>query len=208
LDADFIEELCGKELANPWDGLVSPVDLQILAWMTMRHRDPAQRTFDRTSFQRFGGLEGLLNRFLEQRVNEWLGNGESSRYMLRWRDLRLIKGQRPHLTSRKNRKQKEGLIQRSQVRMRRIYAVGLVATLVPAGLYGRSQTPQGQTWLMQEQHADEILNTANPEALTLAAQAFVAAGSIEQARVTVGRISQPEDKADALQSLAQRPPEP
>ena len=66
LDMAFIEELCEKELANPRDGLVSPVDLQILAWMTMGHRDPAQRTFDRASFQRFGGLEGLLNRFLER----------------------------------------------------------------------------------------------------------------------------------------------
>ena len=34
-DQTFIEELCTDELANPRDGMVSPVDLQILAWMVV-----------------------------------------------------------------------------------------------------------------------------------------------------------------------------
>ncbi len=65
-DPSFIEELCADELANPRDGLVSPVDLQILAWMIAGREASERSRFDRTAFQRFGGLEGLLNRFLER----------------------------------------------------------------------------------------------------------------------------------------------
>jgi len=65
-DAKFIETLCEKELANQHDGLVSPVDLQILAWIVAKQSAEERRHFNNTTLQRLGGLEGLLNRFLEQ----------------------------------------------------------------------------------------------------------------------------------------------
>ncbi len=65
-DENFIEELCANELADPRDGLISPVDLQILAWMIAGSDVSSQGGFDQAAFQSLGGLEGLLNRFLER----------------------------------------------------------------------------------------------------------------------------------------------
>ncbi len=65
-DPRFVEELATQELANSEDGTVSPVDLQILAWMIERQKSDDLRAFNREAFQKFGGVEGLLTRFLER----------------------------------------------------------------------------------------------------------------------------------------------
>ncbi|MBE7383308.1 MAG: ATP-binding protein [Leptolyngbya sp. SIO1E4] len=62
----FVVDLADQELANREDGLISPVDLQILAWMIDRQTSTETRAFNRTAFQKFGGVEGLLQRFLER----------------------------------------------------------------------------------------------------------------------------------------------
>jgi hypothetical protein len=53
-------------LASREDGLISPVDVQILAWMIERQNTAELRAFNRVAFQKFGGVEGLLTRFLER----------------------------------------------------------------------------------------------------------------------------------------------
>jgi tetratricopeptide (TPR) repeat protein len=63
---EFVQELSARELASPEDGLVSAVDLQILAWVIRGQRSVEERAFNRTAFQRLGGLEGLLERFLSR----------------------------------------------------------------------------------------------------------------------------------------------
>jgi hypothetical protein len=61
-----VQELTERELASREDGLVSAVDLQILAWMIQGQRSAEERAFNRTAFQKLGGLEGLLERFLSR----------------------------------------------------------------------------------------------------------------------------------------------
>ncbi len=63
---DFVTELARAELANCEDGRISPVDLQILAWMIERQTADELRAFNRSAFEKFGGVEGLLQRFLER----------------------------------------------------------------------------------------------------------------------------------------------
>ena len=63
-DESFIKELTERELAGVDDGLISPVDIQILAWMIAGQAGHEARAFNRTTFQKLGGVEGLLERFL------------------------------------------------------------------------------------------------------------------------------------------------
>jgi tetratricopeptide (TPR) repeat protein len=65
----FIQEVAANELASKEDGLISPVDLQILAWMIEKQSADELRAFNRLAFQKFGGIEGLLTRFLERTLD-------------------------------------------------------------------------------------------------------------------------------------------
>jgi len=64
IDEKFVEDLTEKELASHEDGLVSGVDLQILAWMIQGQRSAEEQAFTRTAYLKLGGIEGLLERFL------------------------------------------------------------------------------------------------------------------------------------------------
>ncbi|MGB0564717.1 MAG: NACHT domain-containing protein, partial [Spirulinaceae cyanobacterium] len=65
-DRRFVTELAERELAHPERGTVSPVDLQVLAWMIGQQQSEELRAFNQRAFQKFGGVEGLLSRFLEK----------------------------------------------------------------------------------------------------------------------------------------------
>ena len=73
-DEGFVRQLTAEELASREDGLISPVDLQVLAW-TIEGQDTKElQAFSRHAFQKIGGIEGLMTRFLnktlEARVTE------------------------------------------------------------------------------------------------------------------------------------------
>jgi tetratricopeptide (TPR) repeat protein len=68
-DRGFIEEVTARELAASDDGLISPVDIQILAWMIARQSAGEDRAFTRSAFQKLGGVEGLLERFLTRALD-------------------------------------------------------------------------------------------------------------------------------------------
>ncbi len=68
-DQGFIEEMTAQELASSDDGLISPVDIQILAWMITRQSAAEERAFTRNAFQKLGGVEGLLERFLARALD-------------------------------------------------------------------------------------------------------------------------------------------
>src|SRR5262245_49120740 len=68
-DSGFIEEITAQELATFDDGLISPVDIQILAWMITRQSAGEERAFTRIAFQKLGGIEGLLERFLARALD-------------------------------------------------------------------------------------------------------------------------------------------
>ncbi|MEA5470475.1 ATP-binding protein, partial [Spirulina sp. 06S082] len=65
-DRAFIEKMSQQELASREDGLISPVDVQILAWMLERENMEQLRAFNEKAFQKLGGIEGLLKRYLEK----------------------------------------------------------------------------------------------------------------------------------------------
>src|SRR5882724_4110413 len=68
-DRSFIEEMTAQELAASDDGYISPVDIQILAWMIARQSTGEERAFTRSAFQKLGGVEGLLERFLTRALD-------------------------------------------------------------------------------------------------------------------------------------------
>src|SRR5262249_37558922 len=59
-----ISEMTRQELADTEDGLISPVDIQVLARMIERQTTQDGRAFNRATFQKLGGVEGLLERYL------------------------------------------------------------------------------------------------------------------------------------------------
>jgi hypothetical protein len=68
-DETFVQELARHELAGRGDGTVSPVDIQILSWMINEQRVSGGRAFNRKAFQKLGGVEGLLQRFLDKALS-------------------------------------------------------------------------------------------------------------------------------------------
>ena len=64
-DEDFLTQLTREELGDK-EGLISPVDLQILAWMITAQTGQQLRAFNRKAFQQFGGVEALLSRYLQR----------------------------------------------------------------------------------------------------------------------------------------------
>jgi tetratricopeptide (TPR) repeat protein len=75
-DERFVTELVQDQLAGREDKQISPVDVQILAWMIARQSDDELRAFDQKAFQRLGGVEGLLQRFLERMLDKRLGQSQ------------------------------------------------------------------------------------------------------------------------------------
>jgi hypothetical protein len=68
-DEAFIGSLTQTELLNKEDGLISPVDIQIYAWMIRGQKGTGKAAFDRKTYQEMGGIEGLLERFLKDTLS-------------------------------------------------------------------------------------------------------------------------------------------
>ncbi len=66
-DRDFVLGMAQKELADA-QGFLSPVDVQILAAM-LAEQTGDNRAFTAVAFNRLGGIEGLLERFLEAKLD-------------------------------------------------------------------------------------------------------------------------------------------
>lgn len=78
-DGDFVEEMAKTELANKEDGLVSAVDVQVIPWI-MKREEAERFGFTSQHFQKMGGVDGLLQRFLEkilQPKNTFNANNEA-----------------------------------------------------------------------------------------------------------------------------------
>ncbi len=68
-DSGFVEKMTAEELAGAADGLISPVDIQVLAWMIAGQKVEQERAFDEKTFRKLGGVEGLLERFLTRALD-------------------------------------------------------------------------------------------------------------------------------------------
>jgi hypothetical protein len=69
IDEAFVEELATQQLASSEDGLISPVDIQILAWMVAGENAAEDRAFNRVAYDALGGIEGLLEKFLKRALS-------------------------------------------------------------------------------------------------------------------------------------------
>jgi ABC-type dipeptide/oligopeptide/nickel transport system ATPase component len=69
-DKGSIEKICREQLAGKEDNLISPVDIQILAeMMIVVSEDKNETVFNEKSFQKVGGVKGLMERFLTQNLD-------------------------------------------------------------------------------------------------------------------------------------------
>lgn len=64
---DFVVKVIGAQVADRRDGTVSPVDLQIIGWRVCSARN--QEGFTQAGFKSLGGVEGALERYLEECLN-------------------------------------------------------------------------------------------------------------------------------------------
>ena len=78
-DRHFVEDLTQKELTT-LEGKVSPVDLQILAEVVRKQKTKEERAFSREAFQKLGGIDGLLNRYLEETLQTLRFQGYQTLY--------------------------------------------------------------------------------------------------------------------------------
>ena len=66
-DEVFIRQMCEEELASIEDRLISAADIQILAFI-IKGRQSSDKAFTQTAFQKMGGIDGLLQRFLKKHL--------------------------------------------------------------------------------------------------------------------------------------------
>ncbi|MEO0408748.1 MAG: hypothetical protein AAF289_15500 [Cyanobacteria bacterium P01_A01_bin.135] len=313
-DPRFVAELAEQELAHRDTGTISPVDVQILAWMIERQKDDELRAFNRAAFQKFGGVEGLLTRFLdrtletrvlpaqrlaavkvllaltdldrqvragvltvaelqrkvsgtakleevteavawlsrgdvrlitpqdkggelgyelaherlipalmrvagkelteadkanqllERRVNEWLGNGRSRRYLLGWRELWSIWRQWPYLVWGAKRRQKEALIRVSQRRASWVLGgLAAIVLVVGAGYGYLNFTVPGQIqWVRWELARGMAGNSVSPEVKAEVATALIEDGQWGRGLDLIDKaIESRSTRASAVQSVSQ-----
>ena len=67
-DITFLEKLSKEELASKQDGLISPVDIQIIALVIKSNKDN-NTAFNERAFGLFGGIEGLLRKYIDDQLN-------------------------------------------------------------------------------------------------------------------------------------------
>lgn len=310
LDESFVNEFTQQELASRDDGLISPVDIQILAWMIAGRRSQEDRAFNRESFQKLGGIEGLLERFLsralearetesrrqaaikvllaltdldgnaragvltlatlkeklggtapdaevtealewltsakvrlvntiddgyelaherlipalrriagkelssadkanqllDRRVNEWLGNNHASRYLLGWREWRLIERQRPYLVWGQQKAHKEALLSKTKRRWR-IRLASIISPLLIVSLFGVGyliwlNSEAGQIYQIKRDLSRLSEGIKDEEALSSIVESFIIADMSPQALQIAKGINDPSSRAHALDAIA------
>ena len=303
-DEKFMLELSTEKLASREDGLISPVDLQVLAKTIERQQNELQ-AFNRPAFHKIGGIEGLMTRFLkttldarviprqreaaikvllavtdlernlragaltleeiqqktqgtltpgeivdaaawlgsgevrlistieqdrdiryelaherlipalreearreltsadeanellDRRVNEWLGNQKSQRYLFNWQELRLFKQQKPYLIWGANKTHKENLLKRSWKKLtRQLIAIGMVLVLGFVGI-GWWHTPWGQIQQVRWE-LKRLSKRVNDKYKGEAALAFVKDKRHKQANAIIEQIDNSYSKAEVL----------
>ncbi|MDJ0903840.1 MAG: hypothetical protein QNJ55_34135, partial [Xenococcus sp. MO_188.B8] len=309
-DEGFVRQLTAEELASREDGLISPVDLQVLAWTIEGQDSKELQAFSWNAFHKIGGIEGLMTRFLnktlearvtesqkqaaikvllamtdldrnvrvgaltiedlqqkmlgtlttseiieatlwlaspgvrlltpvqqngnlvyelaherlilalrevagkeltsadkanqllDRRVNEWLGNERSARYLFNWQELRLIRRQIPFLVWGRNKRNKEKLLQRSWKRLyQQLVAVAMVLVFSLVGM-GWWYGPMGQIQQVRWKLAD-LGKEGDYEYRQKAAIAFLKDGSLKQTSAIANSILDSDDKAEVLTAIAE-----
>ena len=142
------------------------------------------------------------NQLLNRRVNEWLGNQYSPRYLFNWRELRLIQQQKPYLVWGTNERHKKRLLNRSWKRLyRQLMALAIVLVFFIVGM-GWWYSPGGQIQQVRWE-LGRLGKRVGYEYRQEAAVAFVKDGRYEQAMAIANSINSSVNKAEALRALAE-----
>ncbi|MGK7876845.1 MAG: hypothetical protein AB4426_27220 [Xenococcaceae cyanobacterium] len=205
-DSRFITQLAEQELVSREDGLISPVDLQILAWMV-----EGQKTSELRALMGLAGKElsevDRVNQLLERRVNVWLGNNRNRRFLLDIWELWSIQRQKPYLIWGTKRQQKESLIAASWQRIHVVTSVITIAALIIAVFSGwLFYTPEGQMqqvrWKITNP-LDSPLARVSDATATKAAVALTKDGQWQVAfQLVADHVDRSQDKADFLGQFA------
>jgi hypothetical protein len=128
------------------------------------------------------------NVLLSRRVNEWIDNGFSSRYLLTYRELGLIKKHIAFIEWGKQKEQKGRLMAKSERRLRfRIVSASLIA-LVPLVLYGLSESSWAQIWQAKKELYEHSKRVEDGKVLLYSAVAYIALEDFEKAREVEDKI--------------------
>ena len=308
-DERFVKELT-KELGGN-DGLISPVDMQVLAWMIKGQNSSEEKAFNRKTYEKLGGIEGLLeiflkrsldalmskekrenalnvllalidpqremcftvltlddlhqklgkiagkkeieetvnwlarpdvrlispnkvennitfyqvlheklipaiqkitgkelteasraNQVLAQRTNEWRGNNQKSKYLLSWKEIRLIKKHDANLTWGKLEKQKKSLIAKSRRRLKLRISILAISLLILGLLWGWWISPQGRiqqiNWKLDDLVSKKV---DNEEVLRNIATAFAKNDNLEKSFWIIDKMDNDSYKASSLLAI-------
>ncbi|MBW4532987.1 MAG: tetratricopeptide repeat protein [Pleurocapsa minor HA4230-MV1] len=155
------------------------------------------------------------NQLLERRVNEWLGNNRSSRYLFNLKELWSIEQQKPYLIWGSKRQQKQKLLEQSKRRIYGRYGSFGGVLLLGMGIWGGlNYTPWGQLTQIRWRLADVSQQISNAEHKVIAVAAFAKDENFSQASKLANQIkdysalraiaeaysklNQPEKAADLL----------
>ena len=135
--------------------------------------------------------QAKANQLLNQRVNEWLANDRSTRYLLPWSEWRLIESQRPFLVWGTQQRPKVELLQSTDRRWRsRMWGAG-IAVVLGLGLYGGLQTPWGQIQQIKWE-VGSLKKSMNATAQRWSAQALAVSGEADEALQVASKLPDPE----------------
>src|SRR5262249_20673603 len=163
-----------------------------------------------SAVQRLAGKQLLhadqANRLLDRRVNEWLGNNRSSRYLLTWHELRLITRQKPYLSWTLQKNQKEMLLSESKRRLRWYIGGATLAVMLVSCSFLLYKSSWGQIWLIKRSLIN-LSETDDDNTLYTIALILPSLKYYEQARTTAEKIRDPKLQASALAYVILNVPE-
>jgi hypothetical protein len=67
IDISFMEKIAREELASHDDGLISPVDIQIISLIVKNNKE-GEISFNNKAFKQLGGIDGMLKRYVESQL--------------------------------------------------------------------------------------------------------------------------------------------
>jgi tetratricopeptide (TPR) repeat protein len=144
------------------------------------------------------------NQLLERRVNEWLGNNRSSRYLFSLGELWFLQQQRPYLVWGVKRQQKVQLIAKSKQRIYWAFGgVGFFLLLVMGGWGWWNHTSWGQLTQIRWKLAIVSQQINAPDSKSQAAVAFAKDGSFGESSKLVYQIQGSSEKQTTSRIIAE-----
>jgi tetratricopeptide (TPR) repeat protein len=145
------------------------------------------------------------NQLLERRVNEWLGNGRSARYLFNGRELWALEREKRFLVWGSKREQKQRLIAKSKQRVGWIFGLFTTVLLGAMGFWGwLNYTVLGNITQVRWRLAEVIQQGISSDRKAKAAIAFAKDGNLAQASKLASQVdASSSSKANVLSATAE-----